>query len=176
MHSRRKVFFVLPTFLAGCSGLPQSYPPPPQRNPRAFVDVIELGSFVNMNDPDAEGYFVRDVGPHLNAGSWRWAGRRPELKFQLSSVKDLRFEMAYTIPEITLEKTGPLTLSIFVNDRLLDRMLCPKHGQFAYRKAVPSAWLRSDAATIVAIESDKTWTTDAKAVLSIILTSAGFRP
>lgn len=159
--------------LAACA--PESYPPPAQRKPLPGFSPNPAGHVVHMNDPDAETHFVRDVSKTLEGGLWRWAYRRPELSFSLSSTENLRFFMDFAIAEATFKDTGPVTISFLVNGNLLDRVRYDRPGEQHFEKPVPSQWLRTDRQTVVAAEPDKVWTSKIDgAQLGFILIRAGF--
>jgi hypothetical protein len=133
-----------------------------------------VGSFVYMSDPTAESYFVKDIS-NLEGGSWRWTHQRPELRFWLTSTKKQKFKMIFAIADATMEQTGPITLSIFVNKNLLDTLHFTHPGEQPFEKPVPSSWLRKDAFTTVAVEVDKPYIAAGDgARLGFILRRAGF--
>lgn len=161
--------------LAGCVSIPDDYAPPVQRNPIMGPEPSPVGHFVRMTDPNAEAYFLRDVAKTTEAGSWRWVYQRPELVFRLSTTRHLRFAMDFAIPEMTFKQRGPVTISVFINNRLLEKLRYEKGGQFHFEKPVPGDWLRTDANTYVSMEIDKPWVApEDGARLGFILSSAGF--
>ena len=40
----------------------------------------------------------------------RWTGPRPTLRFVLKRVEGLKLVADYAVPDVTLEKTGPVTV------------------------------------------------------------------
>jgi hypothetical protein len=161
--------------LAGCSSAPDRYPPPAQRE-QAAEEAGTIRHFVAMNDPNAPAYFIRDISPGLEANSWRWTFRRPELRFFIETSQNLKFVMDLAVPELTFKQTGPVTLSVFINGQLLDRFPCPEPGQRQIEKKVPPEMLKAGAVNVVAIEPDKVWISKQDgAVLGFILSSAGFQ-
>ena len=64
--------------------LPDSYDPPVQRKPLGGTEPTPIGHFVQMGDLNATAYIVKDVADGAEAGSWRWARKRPELRFYIS--------------------------------------------------------------------------------------------
>lgn len=163
--------------LAGCAPAPESYAPPFQRSLPAGPEPRPVASFVNMGDPDADSYILRDVSPGAEGDQWRWTFQRPELRFWLESKASQQFVADISLPEATFRETGPVTISFFVNGNLLVRQHCPRSGDYHIRKEVPATWLRTDTFTIVAAESDKHWVSPADgARLGFILTRIGFVP
>jgi hypothetical protein len=142
--------------LCGCGNLPEPYAPPAQRP--FFEAPTEAVRVLNMADADAERHFVQDISAELEANTWRWTGKRPTIHLHPNSNQKLVFSMDFAIAESTLQKTGPVTLSLFVNDRLLDRVRYTSPGRRRIEKPVPAQWLRANEDTTLAAEIDKVWT------------------
>lgn len=161
--------------LTGCTSIPDTYAPPIQRSPQYGPQGGPLGHFVSMGGPNPEDHILRDVLAGDPGSAWRWTGKRPQLRFQLPFTHDLRFLMDFAVPESTFAQRGPVTISLFINGKLLDQIRCDKPGQLRFEKPVPAAWLRTDAPTIVAAEIDKVWVAPADgAQLGFVLSRAGF--
>ena len=133
-----------------------------------------LGHVVNMSGPEAEAYILRGVSHEVSAGSWRWAYQRPELQFALGATENLKFVMDFSLPSVTFEKTGPVTISVFINKNLLDKLHIDTPGQKRFEKPVPSPWLRIDEVTSVVAEIDKPFVTSDGTKLGFIIRRAGF--
>jgi len=160
--------------LAACSSVPESYPLPEQRTAVANLPSA-VGMWAWMNDPSASDYIVRDVSQAIESNSWRWTFKRPELKFFLASIDAVKFVMDFSIAEHTFRETGPVTLSFFVNGKLLAKARYDKWGQFRFEKPVDPSMLQADSINHVAIEPDRLWVSKADGVtLGIILIAAGF--
>ena len=158
-----------------CSREPEWYPVPPQKATLSPDHVAPLGEFVEMNDPRAELYFVRDINKDLEGGSWRWTYVHPEFQFFLSHTEGLKFAMDFSVVETTFRQTGPVTLSVAVNGHALGTMPCPKPGDYRFEKPVPAAWLELDEPARVAVQADKLWTSPADGVrLGFTVARAGF--
>ncbi len=161
--------------LAACKSIPDTYAPPVQRKPLEGPDDTALRSFVNMNDPEAEAYVVRDVSKTLESGTWRWTGPRPELRFSLSATANQKLRVDFAIAESTFRQTGPVTLTFTVNGNLLDKVRYVSHGEKRFEKPAPASWLRTDVHNYVSIEVDKPWVAPTERTrLGIILIRAGF--
>ena len=162
-------------WLAGCTAIPDYYAPPVQRRPMTGPEPSPVTHFVTMNAPNAEAHFVHGVSRHLEGGAWRWLEPRAELVFRLPTAQRLRFVMEFAIPEVTFAQRGPVVVSVFVNDQLLDRSRYEKGGEFRIEKPVPAEWLRTDLHNYVTLEIDKPWVAPQDgARLGFILKSAGF--
>jgi hypothetical protein len=159
--------------LAACRFEPEAYPPPIQRGEPALA-TRPYRHFIAMNDPDAARYFVRDVSPALENGVWRWSGERPTFRFVLRRVEGLRFTMDFSIAGAVLDETGPQTVSIFVNGRLLGRARYAEHGEQRFEKAVDPSWLKAGEDTIVTAQIEPVWVSPDGNKLGVILLRAGF--
>ncbi len=160
--------------LVACNRYPNSYPPPEQRRPLTAEEAGEALEFVAMNDPGVESCFVRDIRG-LEAGTWRWTGQQPALRFALDHTENRRFVMEFAVAEAVLRQTGPITISFFINGRLLDRVRYATHGQKRFEKDVDPSWLTVAEDTIVEARLDKAWVSPADGTrLGVILLRAGF--
>ncbi len=134
-----------------------------------------IGRFVNMNDPNADAYLVRDIGKHLESGTWRWTKQNPEMRFFLDSTNGWKFKMDFAIAASTFPQTGPVTLSYFVNDQPFDKVTYNQPGSVRFEKAVPPAMIVARSFNTVSIRQDKMWVSNVDgAQLGFILTRAGF--
>lgn len=174
MDHRRSFVILSCIFLVGCAAAPD-YPPPLQRQVPSGPLKDPVGRFVNMNDPNAAAYIVRDIQDNVEGTGWRWTHQYPELRFLLDRTKGLRFAMDFAFPELNFKQTGPVTVSFFINGKLLDRIRYTTAGDKHFEKAVPPAWLRTGEYTTFRAEVDPPWIapTD-KARLGFVLHRAGF--
>ena len=169
--------FLLPALLlAGCRTLPDTYAPPVQREVRAVTEPSFVGPFISLSNANADAYILKDVSPAVEGGTWRWTYRRPELQFYLTRSSSLRFVLDFALADQTFAETGPVTLAVYVNDRLLDRFRYDKPGVHKLEKPVPPELLRENALNRVVIEPDKVWIAKGDgAALGFILSAAGFQ-
>ena len=142
--------------LCGCSNLPEPYAPPKQRP--VFEAPPEATRILNMADADAESHFVHDISGELQGNTWRWTGKRPTIRLRPASNQKLVYSIDFAIPGSTFEQTGPVTLSFFVNDHLLDHVRCAAPGRRSFQRPVPAEWLRANEDATLAAEIDKVWT------------------
>jgi hypothetical protein len=129
-----------------------------------------------MNDPTVNAYIVRDISDALEGGLWRWTFSRPELRFSLENEEDAALELDFAIADATLKDTGPVTVSVFVNDRPLGSMKCAKAADYRFIKKVPGSWIKTDGTALVAAEARPLWNAPDGKHLGFILTRAGFVP
>ena len=169
--------FPVPIFLllaVACSRTPDIYQPPIQRKPLTGPDA-HIGQFVNMSDPAADAFIVRDISRTTEAGSWRWAYRHPQLRFYLKGTEKLHFVMDARLAENTFHDTGPVTLAIQINGHDLDKIVFDMPGDRHFDKEVPVSLLQPHSENFVSLETDKQWVSkEDGAVLSFVLTRAGF--
>jgi hypothetical protein len=146
-----------------------------QRKPLTGSEPSEIGHFIDLKDAGADAYIVRDVSEAVEGGSWRWTGKRPELRFYLDSIDKLTFKAEFAIAEVTIKDTGPVTISVLINGNLLDIVHCPKSGEQYFEKPVPPKFLHANAVNTAALEIDKVWIAlDDGAKMGFILSRAGF--
>jgi hypothetical protein len=127
-----------------------------------------------MADPGANDYIVRDIA--LGNESWRWTYAEPTLKFTLTTAEDQHFLYDFVVAGATLKDTGPVTLSIYINGRLLTRVRCKEGREYHVDKVVPAEWLSGSNAVLVRAVVDKLWTAPQDgARLGYLLLRAGFR-
>lgn len=143
-------------FLWGCGNLPEPYAPPAQRP--FFEAPTEAVRILNMADADAESHFVQDIDATLQGNTWRWTGKRPTIRLHPNLNQKLVYAMDFALAESTFQQTGPVILSLFVNDHLLSRARYASPGRRRIEEPIPAAMLRPDEDVTLAAEIDKVWT------------------
>jgi hypothetical protein len=128
-----------------------------------------------MADADAESHFVQDIDASLQGNTWRWTGKRPTIRLHPNTNQKMVYSIDFALAGPTLEQTGPVTLSFFVNDHLLDRVRYATAGRQRFQKPVPAEWVEPDENVTLAAEIDKVWTPPQPdgAHLGFILVSLG---
>ncbi|MBI3693476.1 MAG: hypothetical protein HY238_01360 [Acidobacteria bacterium] len=159
--------------LAGCQGDVAVHPPDKQQ---AVHRPEPLGPFVQMNQPDAERYFVSGVYG-LEAATWRWCGRQAVLRVRLKGTEDLRYVMKFAVVREVIARRGPMNLRVLFNDKPWKSWHYEKDGIYEVEEPAPANLLKPEADNLVTIETDKTLPSDGKGPeLGFILVHAGFRP
>lgn len=160
----------------GCRRWPEWYALPEQRKPFTGEEPFPLfSSMFKVSDPNASQYIVKDIPKGVEGVSWLWVFQRPELKFLVSDHRGLRFFMEFALPEQTFRETGPVTFSLFINEKPFKKLRFTTPGQMRLEEAVPSALLKPYSVNHVAIEVDPVWVAKQDgAKLGFILSSAGF--
>ena len=95
----------------------------------------EAARILNMADADAESHFVQDISATLEANTWRWTGKRPTIRLHPRYEAEAGVLIDFAIAGATFQQTGPVTLSFFVNEHLLDRVRYPRSGPAAASKS-----------------------------------------
>ncbi|MSV27626.1 MAG: hypothetical protein EXQ52_02625 [Bryobacterales bacterium] len=162
-------------FIAGCARSPGSYPPPAQSPPPPPLEGSALLSFIEMNAADAPAYIVRDIGPAVEGGLWRWARQRPAIRAAVPATDRFRFVMDFVIPDATA-KGGPVTIAFAVNGHILDTVRYTTPGRKNFETAAPPALLRAGEIAILTAVPDKTVRSSDGEELSLLMISAGFKP
>jgi hypothetical protein len=110
----------------------------------------ELVSVINVADPRGSVQLTR--GFHgLEHQAWRWtmknftATLRPPAG---AAQKGAALELKFTIPEVMLNRVGPMTLDARVNGIDLGPQTFSSSGDFTYSRDIPPTALISDAVAI----------------------------
>jgi hypothetical protein len=166
---------ILVLALCACERAPISYPPPEQR-PAVEGPVPDPAMMmVEMNSADAPAHYVKDIEP--GEGWWRWTGQQPTVKILAYSTQNMKLVMDFALWPTAFQQTGPVELSFFVNDQLLDKVRYNAPGNQHFEKLVPAEWLRTDVESTISVAVDKMYTApeDGKK-FGFILTRIGFVP
>ncbi len=142
---------------SACVSQPEIYAPPAQRKPLDQEILVRAQPMLDMSDPTVERYFVADIAKGVQSSPWRWTGPRPSVRVTLKSTSNLRYHMEFTLPEVTFKDTGPVTITYFVNHRVLDKVKYDTAGNKVFDKAVPSGFLKPMDENVLAAEVDKPW-------------------
>mgnify|MGYP000993836494 CR=1 FL=1 len=160
--------------LAGCVSQPELYAPPAQRKPLDRDMLLRSNPLLEIGNNDAERYFVSDIIKGPTMAGWRWSRKRPTISLPLKSASNLRYRLDFSLPEVTFKETGPVTITFFVNDRELDKVLYDSPGQKTFEKPVPPGFLKEMSDNRLAAEVDKTYLPkDDKQPLGFIITRFG---
>ena len=169
----RTVVAILSLLLCCCDRLPETYPPPEQRQPQAWTPD-PYAMMVEMNDPDAAQHIVKDIYEPFGS-PWRWTARQPTVKVLVDATDNVKMSADFAIWDDGFKQTGPLELSYFVNSHLLDKVKYATPGYKHFEKAVPADWLAADAESTIFVDVDKLYVSpqDGKK-FGLILTRIGF--
>jgi hypothetical protein len=133
------------------------------------------GEMLVVGREDQDAFYVADVltgEPHAEA---YWTLDAPQLKFALKPSVAYAYRVRFYLPGQTFEKTGPVTIRFYINDRLLDQVRYNLPGQQIFREPVPPKWIPSNGFTVVKMEVANPYIAPADgAKLGFLLQSAGF--
>jgi len=160
--------------MAACTPLPDSYPVPEQRPVSHGPDPEGLRAFLVFDDPRTPAYIISDFLEAPPGQSWRWTGQKPTLKLKTESTDNIRFRARGAFPHQSHQQILPITLSVFVNDKLLDRVTYKTAGDFVFQKDVAPDLLLSNGENKVRIELDKVFVAGDGVKLGMILAELGF--
>jgi hypothetical protein len=164
--------------LAACDRLPESYPPPEQRqpvpgfSPSSGADAM----MVAMDSSDADLLIAKDI--YSGTGiSWRWTKKEPTVHIPLLSTENLKFSVDFSLWQDSFRVTGPLEISFLVNGKLLDKVRYTSPGDKHFEKPVPAGWLAGKNEATVALSVDKLYTAPIDgSKFGVILTRLGLKP
>jgi hypothetical protein len=159
--------------LAGCGT--QTYAPPLQRPAEAMSRGGLKPLMIGMADPESAAYIAGGMRDVVEGAGWRWTHERAELRFPLPRPDGWRFRLDFTLPEANLNRTGPVTVSVWIDAKLLDKTRYEAPGDHWMEKPVPPEWLGLQPVN-VAIEVDPPWVDPGPAgeKLGLVLSRVGF--
>lgn len=114
----------------------------------AGQNLIEM-SIVRMADPAAEPQLVRGFYG-VESGSWRWTASKFAVKLRPpegSAQTGATLQFQFSLPDMIVNKAGPVTLSASVNGTALASQTYSKSGEYLYSAAVPGAALNAGTVT-----------------------------
>lgn len=128
-----------------------------------------------MGDPNANAYFVKDISGGKDTGGWRWTFDRPELRFTIKNPQGVHAVADFSIAGDTIKATGPVTVSFFVNDKLIAKEKYSKAGDYHFDHEVPAGLLTADKSATFAMEPRPIFVSKGDGQhLGLILVRAGF--
>lgn len=153
--------------------MPEPYAPPVQRQPFEDGQPHRISRMVDMADSDSPQHFVGGIAPG-NPSPWRWTNQKPTVKVVSRTNQGLRYVIDFSVPEVTFKATGPVTLTFFVNDHVLDSVRYKAAGEYHYEKAVPPEWVAPMKETTLGASIDKVWVSPTdEAKLGFVLVRIG---
>jgi hypothetical protein len=163
----------LAVLASSCQNMPEPYAPPVQRQPFEDGRPHRMTRIVSTSDGDWMQHVVQDVAPG-EPSPWKWTGQKPTVKVVTRTNQGIRYMIDFSLAEVTMKTTGPVTMTFLVNDHALDSIRYTKSGDYHYEKAVPPEWIEPLKDTLLAASIDKVWVAPADgAKLGFILTRIG---
>ncbi len=159
-----------------CVSQPEIYAPPEQRKPLDQEILVRTAPVLDMGDPSSERAFVTDIARGAQSSPWRWTNQRPTIKLMLKSTLNLHYHIEFTLPDVTFKETGPVNVTFFVNDQVLDKVRYDQPGAKVFDKPVPERLLKQMSENTLAAEIDKVWVSkDDGQKLGFILSRIGLQ-
>lgn len=173
---KRRHFLLAPALAsAGCLKQPDAYAPPEQRNPALIDENRPRLHYVPMSAEEAPEHFLTDILPELHDGLWRWTLQRPALEVRVPSTRGMKFRAQLTVADITMEQTGPVTITVYIDDRKFTERRVERPGEVIIEEPVSPDWLTTRRPIVIRFVIDKLWTSPLDGVKrGFILTGAGF--
>ena len=160
--------------MTACQNIPATFPLPAQRAAVEDGRLYAATRILEMGDPAIAAFLVRGIGRDIEGGAWRWTGQRPTVRLRPRTNYGVYYAIEFTLPEATFKDTGPVTISYFVGDHLLDRVLYARAGGWHFDKLVPEDWITPQRDVELAAEVDKVWTSKIDgAKLGFVLNAMG---
>jgi hypothetical protein len=171
---RRTLLCLLLCALATSCGAPSLWYAPPAQRPSDFgKDPPTMGAYIDMENPEAAGYIVRDISSER--GIFRWAYKAPEIRLRVEDARNLKFAFEFAIPEVTFKDTGPVTVSAALGGRVVGSIQCPRAGDYRFEKPVPDGWIQAQTPIHVTFNAQPRWVAPLDGnELSFLLKNVGF--
>jgi hypothetical protein len=112
--------------------------------------AVPAVSVLKMSDPEADHQLLKGFWG-LESGSWRWTSSKFAINLRApegSAQNGAMLEFKFSLPELVVNKTGPLTLSATINGIALPSQTYSKPGNFVYSAAIPADALRTGQGSI----------------------------
>ena len=115
----------------------------PQRDGTIYAEVfdivpnstrIEISSSIAMGDPQF-GYQLRGFYA-IEQNQFRWTQRKFSIDLRAPEGTRAFFTMDLYIPDIVIQKLGPITLAASVNDRPLEAQVYREAGVYKFRREI----------------------------------------
>jgi hypothetical protein len=171
----RTAGFLVCLCLAACDRLPESYPPPEQRQPVAGLSPGPDAMLVSMDGTAADPLIVKDIYGSSTGVPWRWTKQAPTVRVLVLSTENIKFSADFAIWDDGFKITGPVEISFLVNGKLLEKVRYMTPGNKHFEKPVPADWLVENGEASVAMSVDKPYTARDGAKFGVILARLGLR-
>ena len=132
---------------------------------------------LSMSDPLIRQNAVQDVLVGDAGSLWFWTNQHP--RFQLpweESDTGWEFATSFTVPDVVLKQTGPVTVVFLLNDQKLGSERYSKDGNYEFRATVKPEWIRGRDKQVFGLDIDPVYIAPGDgAKLGVLLQSIGFR-
>lgn len=152
---RLLIFFPLAFLLASCANVGTQYAPPYWRQAMQPQDRARIGEYMTFVDRNAADYVLNDIILLDDNTPWRWAAKRPAMRFRLKSITGRKLVYDITVPEVEFQSTGPVRIQIYVNNHLAEEVNMDQPARRVVEKPIPAAWLTTAQENVILAEADK---------------------
>lgn len=159
-----------------CVSQPDVYAPPAQRKPPDPDVLIRSKLIVDMAEPSVERAIVKDILGREKGVPWRWTAQHPTVSIRLKSAANLKYFIDFALADAIFKETGPVSITYFVNDQVLDKVTYNTPGRKTFEKLIPAGMLRPMSENRLAAEIDKPKLNEDGSRLGFILVQIGLRP
>ena len=161
--------------LSACSREP-AFTPIPAQVPRVdAADPPNVPCYYTMSEPRADKFIVRDITLGASAGLQRWTQQNPAVRCKLPDAGAWNIAMDFIATGVTMQDTGPITLTFTVNGREITRLRCDKPGRQQFQAPLPADLALPGAELVFQASIDKPWVSrDDGAKLGVLLIAMGF--
>lgn len=148
--------------------LPQQYHPTNQGDSIPDAPLLVLGPNTIPEDETTNGLLDND-------SPWPWSNEHPSFRCFLRDRGPWQFALEFAAAGVTLKDTGPITVSVSINNTPFSKFVVSKDGRAEYSQDVPSRMLNPGAVRIdLSIQPFWTSPTDGQR-LGLLIHSVGFR-
>ena len=170
----RFAVIALATLSASCTR-DLSFPPPPQKTMPGGTDPTSFVRMLEVKDPVFQRRVVADVLGVAPGSEWTWTNARPRFKMAVE-LEPWDCKARFTVAKVVLDKVGPVTVSLIVNDHVLAQHTYKKDGVQELRAPVPLDVLKAADPPVIGLDIDPVYIAEMDGVkLGVLLESIGFK-
>jgi len=141
--------------------------------PYCSANLTLTEAALRMGHPDAPKHRLRDC---MGTADLVWTFEKPALLFHVPKAANTRFKMEFRAVDVTFKKTGPFTMTVWLNGNSIGRKSIDAPGNHTFETAIPTDFLRDDGLALVETTLDKYYIAEADGQkLGYLLGNVGFR-
>ncbi|MDX2151746.1 MAG: hypothetical protein SFV54_13490 [Bryobacteraceae bacterium] len=129
--------------------------------PRQWVyhpeSLVMLRQVLSFDQPGSTRFVISGVHDGDPGSAQRWTDRRAVLRFWPTQSKDLKLRARFLLPDVTLRDTGPVVVTLAVNQRTLFRRRYTEAGSYDVVAPVPRGAVSVDRPLIVELAVEPPW-------------------
>lgn len=121
-----------------------------KRNVKVDDEPAGMATMVHVADPRSAVQLVR--GFHgVESGAWRWTQKTFAVVLKPpanSATTGANLQLKFSLPEVIVQKLGPMTISAHIGDTKLEPEKYEKPGDYTYSREVPPAVMKGDSLVV----------------------------